>query len=379
MEQDREEQAMADATAPDGKEGDRLVQAGHYEQALAVYEQAMRHDPSSQLAIPILALRGALHHPQAPAGQLSAELLTHVLHGSSYRDFFREWHIPSSLQDTILPGKSGRYRVASRLCEGELTTSYLAHDLANERPVLVKVLDPRALLYLSEVAPRRLGSNHPHLERLFGYGVWENCFYLITECLEGPTLQAQIAASAPLAVTRVVPIVVQIAQGLEELGLERIREGMLEPADILLIGSQEIKLIDPGLFSTYHRAAEGRMRLTMSPKDICLHTNGLAYRAPETALESCEPGICADLYSLACILFELLAGHPPYAYAGKTPVEIVVQHLSDPIPSVYETRPDLAPAFDAFFQRALAKNPGERYQTTGEFLQAFEALPGRGD
>jgi serine/threonine protein kinase len=351
-----------------------------YEQALAVYEQAMRQEPSSLLAVPILELRGKLHHPQAPMGHLSADLLTHV---HDLHSMVREWRTPASFQDdAILPGQQGSYQVSERLFESQLTTSYLGRDRAHDRPVMVKVLHPTgALLYLCQVAPRRLGLSDPHVERLLGYGVREDCCYLVTEYLAGPTLQAQMATEAPLPVGRALQIATQIAQSLEARWQQGISDGVLEPATIVLVGEQAIKLTDAGLISTSMWAV-GRNFVTTGPADVKavwmdLMRSILTYGAPELITDRDASGIRSDLYSLACILFELLIGYPPYEVKNLS--DVLRFDYKNLIPSICALRPELAPAFDTFFQRALRKNPDDRYQTTAAFIQALEALQsGRG-
>lgn len=339
-----------------------------YEQAFAAYEQALHLTPSNEQAFGVLEMRQKLHHLLAPGGHLSVDVLNHDLNGSRHAS--RRWRAPASFQGTILAGQQGRYQVAECLGHAVLTTSYRGYDLAQDRPVTVKVLYPRVLIYLATVAPRRLGLSAPQVEQMLGYGVEGTCCYLVTEPMVRPTLQAQMAVLAPFAVERAVGFAVQIAQGLEALEQAGISDEMLEPATIQLVGEQGLKLTNPGLNASWMQVR--RFALISSEPMV----GNVAYMAPEYAEDalgsSGKHGIRANLYSLACILFVLLCGHPPYQ--GETPIDIVVQQVSSPIPSICALRPDLAPAFDGFFQQALAKQPGERYQTPQAVLQALEAL-----
>jgi eukaryotic-like serine/threonine-protein kinase len=365
---------MADSTASGWlREGESLQSTGREEEALAAYEQALRLAPSNQLAFHMLEVRQKLHHPLAPAGHLSADVLDNTRNGTLHGD--QGWRTPASFQGAILDGQQGRYQVAERLGDDLLTTSYLARDLAQERLVLVKVLYPRVLFYLATVAPKRLGLNYPYLERLLGYGIEETCCYLVTEYLEGPTLQASLEASAPCAVERAVELAAHIAQGLEALRQEAFSDGGLTTTNILLLGEQGIKLTDLGLLAIANDAWFQDFRLIKPGPWV----SNPAYVAPEYTLglfgaPSKRGIIYVDLYTLACIFFELLSGHPPYP--GKHLQEVVFQQLGSPIPSICTFRPDLAPAFDAFFQQALAKQPDDRYQTPQALLQALHSLPG---
>ncbi len=97
------------------------------------------------------------------------------------------------------------------------------------------------------------------------------------------------------------------------------------------------------------------------------------YVSPEQVENSRRADTRADLYSLGCVFFELLTARVPYD--GEHAWDVVMQHLNAPIPSASALRPELGPEYDAFFQRALAKRPDERFQTTQAFVEAVDALP----
>src|SRR5262249_54140545 len=97
------------------------------------------------------------------------------------------------------------------------------------------------------------------------------------------------------------------------------------------------------------------------------------YVAPEQVENSRRADTRADLYSLGCVFFETLTGRVPYD--GEHAWDVVMQHINAPIPSPGSLRPELGPEFDAFFKRALAKDPTKRIQTPQEFMQALDDLP----
>src|SRR5579864_3701026 len=96
------------------------------------------------------------------------------------------------------------------------------------------------------------------------------------------------------------------------------------------------------------------------------------YSAPEQMQHGHSADIRSDLYSLAVVLFECLTGQPPYTGGGV--IDVVFKHVNDPIPSVRRLRPDVPSAMEAFFERALAKQPAMRYQTPREFIHALEEM-----
>jgi serine/threonine-protein kinase len=124
-----------------------------------------------------------------------------------------------------------------------------------------------------------------------------------------------------------------------------------------------VKIADFGL-------SRGRDTPTITSSDKMMGT--AYYAAPEQVQHGHSADIRSDLYSLAVVLFECLAGQPPYTGGGL--VDIVFKHINDPIPSIRLLRPDVPMAMDAFFERALAKSPSARYQTPHEFIQALEEI-----
>ena len=357
---------MSDCTASDWfREGERLRQSGHDEEALAAYEQGLRLDPSNLFAIPVLELRSKLLHPLAPAGHFSAELLKNLDNGPfAWRSAWRNQSLP---QGAILAGQQGSYQIFEPLGDDDfIVRNYLALDLAHDRPVVVKLLDSVVILvYFALVAPQRLTWSDPHLEQLLDFGLREDCGYLVTEY--GQTLRMQMAAEAPFAIERACDFAAQIASGLDALWQQGITHGGLTPATILVTSDQQMKLTDMGLIPALnlvqsHRVIGGDSFL-----------GNPSYVAPEYVRgDSRKAEILADLYSLACIFFEMLSGHPPYQ--GKTPVDVAVAHIRSPIPSIVALRPELPPTFDTIFQKALAKQPDERYQTPQTLLQALNVL-----
>jgi serine/threonine-protein kinase len=182
--------------------------------------------------------------------------------------------------------------------------------------------------------------------------------------VDGHNLKHAILTGGPFPVRRAIDVVEQSAAGLVTAADQGIVHRDIKPQNLLLSVNGVVKLTDFGLA----RSNESR--------DITVtgfFVGTPFYVAPEQVENSRRADTRADLYSLACVFFEMLTGRVPYD--GEHAWDVVMQHLNNPPPSARALRPELAAEYDVFFQRALAKKPAERFQSPRTFLDAIEALP----
>ncbi|MGH2517229.1 MAG: protein kinase domain-containing protein, partial [Ktedonobacterales bacterium] len=180
----------------------------------------------------------------------------------------------------------------------------------------------------------------------------------------GHTLKHAILTSGALPAARAIDLAEQATAGVATAAEQNIVHRDIKPQNLLLSVDGVVKLTDFGLA----RSHESR--------DITVtgfFVGTPFYVAPEQVENSRKADVRADLYSLACVFFELLASRVPYD--GEHAWDVVMQHLNGPIPSICALRPDLPQEYDGFFSSALAKHPGDRYQTPRAFVDAIEALP----
>jgi serine/threonine protein kinase len=195
---------------------------------------------------------------------------------------------------------------------------------------------------------------------VYDFGEWQGYLFIVMALITGGTLKERI--QGPLPVEAAVRLVGQVADALGYAHGQGIYHRDVKPTNVLLAAGDWPMLSDFGIA----RALGETTRLTSPHGTI----GTPAYMAPEQWLGGEIDGR-ADLYSLGIVLYELLAGTPPFT--ATTPQGLMRQHLEMPIPPLASRRPDLPAAFEDVLQTALAKAPDQRYRHAGEFKAALEA------
>ncbi|HLZ24247.1 MAG TPA: FHA domain-containing serine/threonine-protein kinase [Ktedonobacterales bacterium] len=263
-----------------------------------------------------------------------------------------------------------RYKLIDERGSGSMATVYIGRDLETNRLYAVKVLSRQAAAE-SELVERfqrefelitRLSG--PHVVSPVDFGEDKGCLFIVMDYVDGHTLKHAILTSGAFPAARAIDLTEQASSGVATAAEQNIVHRDIKPQNLLLSMASVVKLTDFGLA----RSHESR--------DITVtgfFVGTPFYVAPEQVENSRKADVRADLYSLACVFFELLTARVPYD--GEHAWDVVMQHLNGPIPSVRALRPDLPQEYDSFFQRGLAKHPGDRYQTPRAFVDALEALP----
>jgi serine/threonine-protein kinase len=278
----------------------------------------------------------------------------------------------SNGKDALGPGTavSGRYRIERELGRGGMATVYLARDLPHDRLVALKTLHPElsgALgtdRFLREIAiASRL--QHPNILPLFDSGSTElgggeaRSFYVMPY-VPGESLRARLQRETQLGLDEAIRICGQIAAALDHAHGQGIVHRDIKPENILLEGEQAV-VADFGVATALDAA--GGEKLTQT--GISLGTP--AYMSPEQATAR-RVDARSDVYSLACVLYEMLVGDPPFL--GASPRAVMARHALDPVPSVRTARPEVPEYLEAALRRGLAKVPGDRFASAGEFAAA---------
>jgi serine/threonine-protein kinase len=257
----------------------------------------------------------------------------------------------------------GRYRLISLIGRGGMGEVWRAHDTATDRIVAIKVLSQhladdetfKARFRREAHSAARLDS--PHVVPIHDYGEIDGRLYVTMRLIKGRDLQA-VLADGPLPPARAVRIIEQVAKALQaahEIGLVH-RD--VKPSNVLLDKDDYAYLIDFGIA----RAAQDT-KLTSTGSMI----GTLQYLAPER-LGTGEVDARADIYALACVLFECLTGSPPFP--GESPERLMAAHLSTPPPQPSTAQPDVPTQFDEVIATGMAKDPDHRYATTVELADA---------
>jgi serine/threonine-protein kinase len=239
-----------------------------------------------------------------------------------------------------------------------------AHDTETDRIVAIKVLPPH--LSEDEEFQRRFRReahaaarlNDPHVIPIHNYGEIDGRLYVDMRLIEGHDL-GTLLAKGPLNPARAVRIIEQIGAALHAAHEVGLLHRDVKPSNILIGRNDFAYLIDFGI----SRAAD-ETRMTKSGFMI----GTFQYIAPERLTTGAEEDARADIYSLACVLYESLAGHPPFN--GDTMARLVAAHLHTPPPRPSDAQPGVPPQLDEVIATGMAKDPDQRYATAVELVDA---------
>jgi serine/threonine-protein kinase len=266
----------------------------------------------------------------------------------------------------------GQYEITALVGEGGMATVYRARQASINRDVAIKVI--KVNLAQSSDFVTRFGReaqtvaslSHPHILKVFDYGQQQGLLYLVMELLSGGSLAATLKHGA-LPPNRVLRILEQISGALDYAHGENIIHRDLKPQNVLLDQRGNVFLTDFGIAKIVTDVTSVTMTGQMMGTP--------AYMAPEQWRGE-TPLPTLDIYALGIMLYEMLTGDLPFK--ADTPFAMMYAHSSTPPPALSTARPDLAPAMDAVLQRALAKEPANRFQSAGDLALAFrDALEGR--
>ena len=247
-----------------------------------------------------------------------------------------------------------------------MATVYLARDLKHGRAVAIKVLRPEIAAALGperflreiELAARL---THPHILPLHDSGAAEGSLYYVMPHVEGETLRDRLEREGQLPLEDALRITREVASALGYAHSHDVVHRDIKPENILLSGGEAV-VADFGIARAITQAAGNKLTET----GIAIGTPG--YMSPEQAMGSQRVDGRSDLYSLACVLYEMLAGEPPFT--GPSAESVARQHVAAPAPHVSVMRP-VPPTVDQAIVRALAKTPADRFATAAEFVRAL--------
>jgi serine/threonine-protein kinase len=248
-----------------------------------------------------------------------------------------------------------------------MATVYLAKDLRHERDVAVKVFEPELAVALgSERFLREIkitaGLNHPHILPLLDSGEADSFLFYVMPFVDGESLRQMLDRDRELGADEAVRITEQVAGALSYAHSRGIVHRDLKPENILLQSGQVV-VADFGIALALDSA--GGARLT----ETGLSIGTPAYMSPEQVAGEKEIDARSDIYSLGCMLYEMLAGDPPFV--ASNPRAVLAKHLTDPAPPVTTVRPGVSPPVAATIAKALEKAPADRFETAESFATAL--------
>jgi serine/threonine protein kinase len=275
-------------------------------------------------------------------------------------------------QDQFPSELPGRYVIERKLGEGGMAIVYLARDVKLGRKVALKVLRPElthslgAERFLREIvitAPLV----HPNIVSIHDSGEASGSLFYVMPYVEGATLRQRLAREIGLPLPEVLSIARQVASALDHAHAHGVVHRDIKPDNVLLLGDHAF-VVDFGLARALTTAANR----PLTKSGIVVGTP--PYMSPEQCTPGAKVDARSDVYSLGCVVFEMIAGRPPFH--GPTPDVTMAQHRTREPPSLAAERSDCPAAVDAVMRRALAKKPGDRFRSAGEFATALAHAAG---
>ncbi|HEY1635172.1 MAG TPA: serine/threonine-protein kinase [Acidimicrobiales bacterium] len=268
-----------------------------------------------------------------------------------------------------------RYELLEPLGSGAMATVWRAHDRRLSREVAIKVLSEQLASNQSfrdrfeREAVNVASLKHPNVVTVYDSGSEGAAYYIIMELVEGESLQARLTESSPyLSLREVSELGKELLAGLAHAHAKGIIHRDIKPANILITQEGTAKLADFGIA----RAASDVQSITATGSFI----GTPSYSSPEQ-LGSRPATPTTDLYSLGCVLYHCLAGHPPFE--AELPVGVIAQHLETAPPPLRQQRPEVPPGLEAVVLRALEKDPEQRFSSADEMSRSLLAAGGVAD
>ncbi len=261
-----------------------------------------------------------------------------------------------------------RYELEELVGSGGMSSVYRAHDRLLDRTVAMKFLhehqlqDPENLERFRREARSAAVLSHPNIVTVIDRGEHDGRPFIVFEFVDGENLKRMILRERPVPVATALGLAIQVARGLSFAHRSGLVHRDVKPQNVLLNGEGDAKVTDFGIA----RSLDVQRGLTQT--GTVLGTSD--YIAPEQA-QGMRVDEQTDVYSLGVVLYELLTGDVPFP--GENFVAVAMQHINEPPPPVRDKRPDVPPRVDAAVQRAMAKNPRDRFPSMADFGRELEA------
>ena len=261
-----------------------------------------------------------------------------------------------------------RYRVEARIGQGGMAEVFRGFDPSLDRTVAIKILLPpydRDAGFVSRFrreaqAAARL--NHPNIVGVYDAGADGDTQYIVMEYIEGRTLASFLAGGGKPTPIQAVELTGKVAIALQAAHAQGIVHRDIKPANIMVTRAGAVKVMDFGI---------ARLQTDATAPQTSSVIGTPAYFSPEQA-QGQAVDARSDIYSLGCVLYELLAHRQPFT--GDTPVAVAYKQVNEMPPPPSQLNPDVPPRLDAVVMKCLAKNPANRYQSAADLIADLERV-----
>ncbi len=274
---------------------------------------------------------------------------------------------PRGHEQRLRDALADRYRIERELGQGGMATVYLAEDLRHDRKVALKVLKPELAAVLGaerfvQEIKTTASLQHPNILPLFDSGEADGFLYYVMPFIQGETLREKLDRETQLGVDEAVRITVEVADALQYAHQQGVVHRDIKPENILLHGGRPT-VADFGIALALSAAAGGRMTET----GLSLGTPH--YMSPEQATAEKNLTNRADIYSLGCVLYEMLTGDPPHTASSVQ--AIILKIVTDEARPVTDLRKSVPRNVADAVAKAIAKLPADRFETANDFAAAL--------
>jgi eukaryotic-like serine/threonine-protein kinase len=271
-------------------------------------------------------------------------------------------------------GKLGPYELIEEIGRGGMATVYRGYHPSTDRTVAIKIIhrgfsdDPTYVERFIREARVISKLEHPHILPVYDYDAKGETPYIVMRYLPTGTLQDALKRGK-LPNNQILQLVRQIGSALDYAHRRGVVHRDVKPSNILIDSDGNAFLTDFGIARS--GTGSGMTTPGITGTGMIIGTPG--YMAPEQSLSQPTDGR-ADIYALGVIVYEMLTGVTPYR--ADTPMAVMLKHINDPVPQITATNPNLPPALDRIIQKALAKQPEDRYSTCAELIEDLSEVFG---
>src|SRR6266566_2517346 len=275
--------------------------------------------------------------------------------------------------ESVAAALADRYRLERPLGQGGMATVHLAQDLKHRRKVAVKVVRPEFATRLGAERFRReieiaAALNHPHILAVHDSGDAAGLLYYVTPYVEGQSLRDLLRHDRQLPLEDALRITREVADALDYAHQRGVIHRDIKPENILFQAGHAV-VADFGIARAISSAAGNESRTALTQPGMLIGTPD--YMSPEQALAERELDGRSDQYALACVLYEMLSGRPPFT--GTSAEGVLLRHLTVEAPRITDLAPSVPKPVAAALARALAKAPADRFGNMAAFVAALTA------